>query len=179
MLVKSRCDKKVVLDTSVILYDALAVKNFHKTDIFIPLSVIEEVDRFKRDMGENGRNARQFSRFMDTLRSQGSLTQGVALKDCGSYMYVNMLAEDKKDWPAYLDNKKVDNQILGTAIYLQKQFPSASVELISKDINLRVRSDVFNVKSRDYDPDRVANIADMYSGIRQLEITKKELESFF
>ena len=179
MLVKSRCNKKVVLDTSVILYDALAVKNFHKTDIFIPLSVIEAVDRFKRDMGENGRNARQFSRFMDTLRSQGSLTQGVALKDCGSYVYVNMLSDYKNYLPPYLDNKKVDNQILGTAIYLQKQCPSAHIELISKDINLRVKSDVFNVQSRDYDPDRVANIEDMYSGIRQLELTKKDLESFF
>ena len=63
--------RKVVVDTNVILFDALAIKKFREADIHIPISVIEEVDRFKRDLGENGRNARQFSRFIDQLRAQG------------------------------------------------------------------------------------------------------------
>ena len=178
MILKSHYHKKVVIDTSVILYDALAVKTFHKTDIHIPLPVIEEIDRFKRDMGENGRNARQFSRFMDTLRSQGSLTKGVRLKESNSYVYVNMLFDYESYLSPQLDSKKADNQILGMALFLQQQFPQSSLEIISKDINLRVKSDVFGLKSRDYDPDRIASVEDMYSGIRSLKIKKTQRDQF-
>ena len=179
MILKSHCDKKVVLDTSVILYDALAVKAFNKTDIYIPLPAIEEIDRFKRDMGETGRNARQFSRFIDTLRSQGSLTKGVFLKESKSYVYVNVLSDYKSYLAPQLDSKKADNQILGMALFLQQQFPNSSLEIISKDINLRVKSDVFGLKSRDYDPDRIAGVEDMYSGVRTLKVKKNQLDQFF
>ena len=179
MILKSHCHKKVVLDTSVILYDALAVKTFNKTDIYIPLPVIEEIDRFKRDMGETGRNARQFSRFIDTLRSQGSLTKGVFLKESKSYVYVNALSDYKKYLGPQLDSQKADNQILGMALFLEQQFPNCSLEIISKDINLRVKSDVFGLKSRDYDPDRIAGVEDMYSGVRHLKIKKNQMNQFF
>ena len=179
MLFKSHYDKKVVLDTSVILYDTMAVKSFHETDIYIPLPVIQEIDTFKRDMGEKGRNARQFSRFMDTLRNQGALTKGVFLQDCKSYVYVNMLSDYESHLPPILDNKKVDNQILGMALFIQQRFPKALVELISKDINLRIKSDVFGVKSKNYDPDKIASVEDMYSGIRKIEVEKEQLEEFF
>ena len=179
MLFKSHYDKKVVLDTSVILYDTMAVKSFHETDIYIPLPVIQEIDTFKRDMGEKGRNARQFSRFMDTLRNQGALTKGVFLQDCKSYVYVNMLSDYESHLPPILDNKKVDNQILGMALFIQQRFPKTSVELISKDINLRIKSDVFGVKSKNYDPDKIASVEDMYSGIRKVEVEKEHLEEFF
>ena len=177
MVFTSHCDKKVIIDTSVILYDALAVKAFHKTDIYIPLSLIEEVDRFKRDMGENGRNARQFSRFMDTLRSRGSLTKGVPL-DSGSYVYVHMLSTTKEPLPS-LDIKNTDNQILGTALLIQNQFPKSSVELITKDINLRVKADVFGIKSKDYDPDHLAGVEKMYTGIRHIKVKNSRIEHFF
>ena len=179
MLFKSHYDKKVVLDTSVILYDTMAVKSFHETDIYIPLPVIQEIDTFKRDMGEKGRNARQFSRFMDTLRNQGALTKGVFLKVCKSYVYVNMLSDYESHLPPTLDNKKVDNQILGMALFIQQRFPKALVELISKDINLRIKSDVFGIKSKNYDPDKIASVEDMYSGIRKIEVEKEQLEEFF
>ncbi|MCY4321189.1 MAG: PhoH family protein [Bdellovibrionaceae bacterium] len=179
MILKSHCQKKVLIDTSVILYDALALKTFHKTDIYIPLPVIEEIDRFKRDMGENGRNARQFSRFMDTLRSRGSLTKGVHLEDTKSYVYVSVLSDYKSYLAPQLDSQKTDNQILGMALFLQQQFPNSSLEIISKDINLRVKSDVFGLNSKDYDPDRIASVEDMYSGVRNIKITKDRLDQFF
>jgi len=176
MILKEHWNHKVVLDTSVILYDALSVNIFKNTDIHIPLSVIEEIDRFKRDMGENGRNARQFSRFMDTLRNRGSLTEGVALNS-GSYVYVNMstLTEEFTD----LDDSKTDNRILKAALLLQRQFPNSKIELISKDINLRVKSDVFGIASKDYDPDRVSSIEDMYTGIKSIDIDVISMNNFF
>ena len=62
-------DRKIVLDTNVLLFDALAIQKFRNADLYIPMSVIEEIDRFKRDLGENGR-ARQFSRFIDVLKKR-------------------------------------------------------------------------------------------------------------
>ena len=178
MIFKSHCDNKVVIDTSVILYDALAVKAFHKTDIYIPLPLIEEVDRFKRDMGETGRNARRFSRFMDTLRSQGSLTEGVPL-DSGSYVYVNMLSGTEESLSSLLDTKKTDHHILGMALLLQKRFPKSSVELITKNINLRIKADVFGVKSKDYDLNHLDSVEEMYLGSCQIKIKNSCMEQFF
>lgn len=175
MILKEHWNNKVVLDTSVILYDALAIDAFKETDIHIPFSVIEEIDKFKRDMSENGRNARQFNRFMDTLRSQGSLTEGVALKS-GSYVYVNMSFLEEM---TSLDFNKVDNRILGVALFLKRQFPKSKVEIISKDINLRVKSDVFGVSSRDYAPDRVSSFEEMYTGIKEVQVSDTAVDKFF
>ena len=176
---KSHFDKKIVIDTSVILYDALALQSFPKTDIYIPLCVIEEVDRFKRDLGEKGRNARHFSRFMDTLRNRGSLTEGVSL-ETGAYVFVSMENSPEDLLPTKgLQQGKTDHFILATALGLKRQFSKATVELISKDINLRVKADVFGVKCRDYDPDRVASVEEIYTGVRTLSVTSDILNSFF
>ena len=169
-------DQKIVIDTSVILHDPLALRAFPKTDIYIPLCVIEEIDRFKRDMGENGRNARRFSRFMDTLRGKGSLTEGVVL-EAGSRIFVNWT--DEKILPPEMSQNKADNIILSTAIELKKKFPKASVELITKDINLRVKSDVFGVTSRDYDPDRVSSMEEIYTGTKLIETDPQTIANFF
>ena len=167
---------KVVFDTSVILYDASAFQAFPKTDIHIPLCVIEEIDKFKRDAGETGRNARQFSRFVDTLRSQGSLTEGVKLQS-GSYVFVDMLS-DVPPLPG-TSQLKADDSILSVAIDLKKNFPKASVELISKDINLRIKSDVFGVRSKDYDPDKVGSIDEIYTGIKHINVKPEVISKFF
>lgn len=179
MISKQHWEDKIVLDTSVILYDALVLNTFKSKDIHIPLCVIEEIDRFKRDMGENGRNARRFSRFIDKLRQKGPLTEGVPI-DSGSFVYINMSATSalSEDFLG-LDHKKTDNHILGTALLLKRQFPKSKVELISKDINLRVKSDVFGVSSRDYAPDRVASADEMYTGVQNLEASLNQLEFFF
>lgn len=168
---------KIVVDTNVILFDALALLKFGDADIHIPISVIEEVDRFKRDQGENGRNARHFSRFIDVLRGKGSLAQGVQLDNNEGTVYVSqdiMMAS----LPAELDLEKADNRILMTAIGLQKQHPRHKVELITKDINLRIKADVYGIPARDYEPNNVSQ-EDMYEGYLELELTPEQIDSFY
>lgn len=165
----------MVLDTSVVLYDALSLKAFPKADVYIPLCVIEEIDSFKRDMGENGRNARHFSRFMDTLRNRGSLKDGVPL-DTGSFVYVPM--PESKEEGMNGGESQPANGILAAALLLQKQFPEAVVELITKNINLRLKSDAFGVKCRDYDPDHLSHRGEMYSGYRRLDVKKEQIKEF-
>jgi len=121
--------RKIVVDTNVILFDALAICKFQEADVYVPISVIEEVDRFKRDLGENGRNARQFSRFVDVLREKGSLSGGVQLDNSETIIFVTIDAAQV----GLLHEDKVDNRILATALSLQKQFPRHPVELITKD----------------------------------------------
>lgn len=170
-------NRKVVVDTNVILFDALAIKKFMDADIHIPISVIEEVDRFKRDLGENGRNARQFSRFIDQLRALGPLSKGVVLEASKSTVYVNTdFAID--GMPRELDSTKADNRILATALGLKKEYPSAIVELITKDINLRIKADVFGVTAKDYEPEKV-DVEEMYRGHLEVDVDPELINGFY
>ncbi len=177
MTLPSRLDRKIVLDTNVILFDAVALSKFKTADIYIPFSVIEEIDRFKRDLGENGRNARQFSRFVDVLRDQGSLAQGVQLEKSKSYIYVNT-DFNFKSLPQEMNLALPDNRILATAYTLQAENPDATVELVTKDINLRIKADVFGIRAIDYDPDN-AQVEEMYTGLKELEVAPAVIDSFY
>ena len=177
MALPSHQDRKVVVDTNVILFDALALNKFHNADIYIPFSVIEEIDRFKRDLGENGRNARQFSRFVDVLRSQGSLAEGVPLEKTKAYVYVVSDA-NLADMPKGLDLSSPDNRILATAIQLEKENPKAQIELVTKDINLRIKADVFGLDAKDYDPDNT-QIEEMYTGVKEIELDPGDIDRFY
>lgn len=170
-------NRKIVIDTNVILFDALALKKFRDADIHIPISVIEEVDRFKRDLGENGRNARQFSRFIDEMRDLGPLAKGVNLESSNSTIFVNVDV-NWQEMPKELDPEKADNRILATALAIQAQYKQAAVELVTKDINLRIRADVYAVFSKDYEPERV-EIDEMYQGHREIDVEPGIIEEFY
>jgi PhoH-like ATPase len=169
--------RKIVIDTNVILFDALAITKFHEVDIYIPISVIEEVDKFKRDLGENGRNARQFSRFIDTLRAKGALAEGVPLDHADTTIFVNP-DYSLGGLPAEFDLSKADNRILATAMLLKKQHPKATVELITKDINLRIKADVLGVMAKDYEPEDSVN-DHLYEGYLELEISQEQMDQFY
>jgi PhoH-like ATPase len=170
-------NRKIVVDTNVILFDAQAICKFQNADVHIPISVIEEVDRFKRDLGENGRNARQFSRFIDVLRGKGALAKGVMLED-GKTKIIVERDRVAKEMPAELTESKVDNRILMTAYALQKDFPQHKVELVTKDINLRIKADVFGVNAKDYEPERVST-DEMYNGHIEIEVDADQINQFY
>jgi PhoH-like ATPase len=169
--------RKIVLDTNVILFDAFALLKFGDADVHIPFAVIEEVDKFKRDQGENGRNARQFSRFVDVLRSRGSLAQGVQIENHETYVYITT-DMGMAGIGTELDQAKADNRILSTALALQKQHPRSKVELISKDINLRIKADVYGIFATDYDNSDV-NQEDLYEGYQEFEVTPAKIDQFY
>lgn len=169
--------RKIVVDTNVILFDALAITKFQDADVHIPISVIEEVDRFKRDPGENGRNARQFSRFVDMLREKGKLASGVPLDNSETIVFINADFH-VSGLPTELDQTKADNRILGTAIALQQQNPRSKVELITKDINLRIKADVVGINARDYEPEGLSQ-EDMYEGYQEVELSAEQIDAFY
>lgn len=128
-------------------------------------------------MGENGRNARHFSRFVDILRSQGKLSDGVKLQENNTHIFIVV---DKKfeAIPDELMENKADNRILATALYLKKQYPQADVQLISKDINLRIKADVFGIFSKDYEPNRTTD-DEAYKGLLEVEVESSVIDQFY
>ena len=165
---------KVVLDTSTLLYDPLAFQSLKKSDIYIPFSVLEELDSFKRNMGEKGFSARRFHRFIDHLREKGPLTQGVSLES-GSFLFI---CRDQQSKATNLDLSKTDHRILSTALYIKEQNPKAKVILIAKDMNLRIKADVLGLIAKDYDPEPTPDFANLYTGVQHLNVEKKSISLF-
>jgi PhoH-like ATPase len=178
-LATQNVNTKVVLDTNVILFDALAVTKFHNADIYIPISVIEEIDRFKRDLGENGKNARHFSRFVDVLREKGKLAQGVSFDETSNSKMFVQIDIEIEGLPAELDTQKADNRILGTAMYLQKKYPNEVITLVTKDINLRIKADVFGIEAKDYEPTSVGSNDDYYTGRSEIDVDSRIIDLFY
>ena len=129
--------KKIyVLDTNVIVHDPYAFKTFEGVLVGIPAVVLEELDSFKREGTDRGRNAREFIRLLDDLRKQGSLREGVTIEN-GTTVKILFLEHDVPKIPFQLD--KNDNAILLVALALKNE--GYNVKFISKDLNARVKAD--------------------------------------
>ena len=153
--------KKVfVLDTNVLLHDPMAIFHFQEHDIVIPIVVIEEIDTFKKDQTDLGRNARNVSRQLDKLRTTGTLSQGVPLEGGGS-LKVDV-AVHAMDLITTLDKHKADNQILACALDLMN-VRKEKVVMVSKDTNLRIKADALGLLAEDYTTDKVA-VDELYTG---------------
>lgn len=170
--------KKFILDTNVLLSNPNAIFSFEDNDVYIPISVIEELDTFKKGLSETGRNARQLSRILDELRERGSLSRGVPIfdgkKDSGHVFVI--LESDMSLLPAHFE-KKVDNLILSVALALKKQSMNMPVVLITKDSNLRIKADAMGISVSDFEADKV-NIDELYTGIIEFEVDNKIIKDY-
>ncbi len=170
--------KKVfVLDTNVLLHDPRALFAFDDNDVVVPIYVIEEVDNFKKDLSELGRNARQVARSLDELRGEGSLSGGVALAAGGTLQ----VAVSNAELPAgTYTGAKVDNQILATALryHVACTQQGRQAIFVSKDINLRIRADALGLRVEDYDSERT-DISELYSGVATLESSGDDVDRFY
>ena len=150
--------KHFVLDTNVLLHNPNSLFKFAEHEVVIPLTVIEELDHFKKNNDETGRNSRQSIRSLDELRSKGKLFEGVCWNDEGGSVRI-MRCDLERD--ISLDLDVADNRILGVAHQLHEQ--EGPTVFITKDINARVKCDALGIPSEDFGADRVD--ADwLYSG---------------
>ncbi len=155
--------KKFIIDTSVFLYDANCIKNFSGNDLIIPLIVLEEIDKFKSKEGILGENAREVNRFLDDLRSKGSLNDGVFIEDFD----LNILVSNKYDFNNLnLDKENNDNIIIACANWYRNNLENFVIKIITKDINLRVKSDAVGISADDYFADYI-NIKTQEKGFYQ------------
>jgi PhoH-like ATPase len=170
--------KKFVLDTNILLSDPDSIFKFEDNDIVIPISVIEEIDSFKKDQSETGRNARYISRSLDKLRALGRLSNGVPLAHksmtTGGLLYVD-LGRDLKPINDTFANT-TDNNILSVALSLQeKEASERKIVLITRDSNLRIKSDAYGIASDDFLADKV-DISELYTGILPIEVENAQFD---
>jgi PhoH-like ATPase len=171
--------KKIyVLDTNVLLYDPQALTKFEDNSIIIPITVIEEIDRFKKDMNETGRNARHVSRLMDAFRKEGSLSNGLPLENGGTLRIEIYEEAVMKRLPPELREERGDNRILAVAVDLMETEPNVPVILVTKDTNLRIKADALGLIAQDYESDKVA-IEDLYSGVANLDVGADMVDRFY
>lgn len=174
--------KKVfILDANVLLANPLSIYKFEDNDVVIPIVVIEEIDRFKKELSDIGRNAREVSRILDKLRVKGKLSQGIPIVDDktdSGKLFVNLGYNVK----VLSDNleKSADNQILATALTLQKQLGDArKVILITKDSNLRIKADAFGLEAEDFEADKLDVAIANYTGIVEINVKPSIIQKFY
>jgi PhoH-like ATPase len=169
--------KVFVLDTNVLLHDPASLFRFQDNDIVLPITIIEELDRFKKLSETTGRNARQVSRTLDDLRRQGSLTDGILLKNGGT-LKVSLCHESTlRELPVELEGDQNDNAILAVALEFKRK-SELDVVLISKDTNLRIKADVLGLAAEDYETDKV-DVGDLYTGTSEVYVSAEEISQLF
>jgi PhoH-like ATPase len=180
--------KIFVLDTNVLLRDSEAIFKFQEHTVVIPLVVVEELDRFKSEKNELGRNARAFSRYMDKLRQQGYLCWDAAFEvsplaavmnsgpiivnDEGGVLKVVLYQDCYSNLLSCgMDMTKPDNQILACALSIDST--DAIVVLVSKDINMRIKGDIYGLNAQDYENDKVGSSGcdGLYTGTDQIWVS--------
>jgi len=170
--------KTFVLDTNVLLHDPYALFQFQENNILIPITVIEEIDRFKKDMNETGRNARQVSRILDELRQKGSLSAGIALESGGNLRVALLNNEMLRHIPSELNDQKSDNRILAVAVEAKSAVDQMPVILVTKDTNLRIKADAIGLVAEDYESDKV-DISELYSGFSEIDVSSDTVDRFY
>jgi PhoH-like ATPase len=182
MNIQTMPDKKLfVLDTNVLMHDPACIFRFQEHDIFIPMIVLEELDRAKKGITEVARNVRQASRFLDELirdvkpeniKDGLSLSRlepngGVIGKAGRLYFQTSIMSELL---PETMPGSLSDNSILSVVLALTKQLSGIKVILVSKDINMRIKAATLELPAEDYHNDQVLDdIELLYSGAMALE----------
>ncbi len=169
-MAKQKSVKTFVLDTNVILHDPSCIHQFEENNIVIPITVIEEIDHFKRGSQVINLNAREFVRTLDSLTGKNLFNGGVPLgKGKGKVRIVISKSVAKEIKESFREDTP-DHRILNTALLLhQESKVNEKVILVSKDVNLRMKAKALGVLSEDYTTDRVGSIEELYSGKEIIE----------
>jgi PhoH-like ATPase len=169
--------KNFVLDTNVLLHDPRSIFGFEDNDVIVPIYVIEEIDNFKRDLSELGRNARQVSRYLDEFRVQGKLGEGVSIgPDKG---HIRVLHTDPKVRHGAIDGHSTDDKILAVAVDLLEHDKGKPTVFVTKDTNLRIRADALGLHAEDYDVEGLAALDELWSGVSDVDVAAERVNEFY
>jgi PhoH-like ATPase len=169
--------KNYVLDTNVLLHDPQAIFRFEDNNVIIPIYVIEEVDQFKREGSERGRNARSIARVLDELRDRGgSLAKGVTL-DSGGMLRVAVPSK-RLELPSAIDHTAMDQAILQTAFDVRENDGGRPTVFVTMDTNLRIRADALGMVAQTYENQRV-EVDQLASGMVETDVDGEMIDAFF
>ena len=171
-----------VFDTNVLLYDPDCIFKFNgeHLKLIIPITVIEEVDKFKKELSERGRNARQFSRNIEKLRNKGDLIKGIKI-DNGSTVYIKIPEKSIDAFCSYcFMGDEGDNRILATAMCIKENDENNSdVIFLTKDINLRIKANSLGLKARDYEERDIRKFEEHFFGWKEIEVVDSIIEKLY
>ena len=170
-------EKIFVIDTNVILHDATCIRNFEDNDIVIPISVLEELDQFKRGNEQLHYNARDFLRNLDELSI--NYEEG-ELKKLNGKIRVVVNHNWHPDVEATFNEDCPDNRIINCAYKLHLENPEQDVILVSKDTNMRLKARSLGMNAEDYFTDSVENVSQIYTGNRLVEdVSSEQIELIY
>jgi PhoH-like ATPase len=164
--------KIFVLDTSVILYDFNAILNFQEHDVALPITVLEELDQFKKGNSVLNLQAREFIRQLDRLSHRNMLAEWIPL-DGAAHGRFRVLTEETGPPPDAVEvfgAKKADHRILNAVLALTRREPDRKVVLVSKDINLRLKARALNLTAEDYETVKIKDLDHLYKGKSEIEV---------
>jgi PhoH-like ATPase len=165
--------KKIfVLDTNVILHDFNCINSFQDNDIAVPITVLEEIDRFKRGHDLIHYNAREFTRILDTLSGDQLVKNGVSLPKGDSTIRIVTNHQHEPEVTKVFTEDKADHRILSVAMFLTKTAKNEQVILVSKDMNLRLKAKSLGVISQDYFTDKVPDVDSLQTKKRTIKILR-------
>ena len=181
-MTKSQVRDIIVLDTSVILYDAECITKFEGYDLVVPLIVLDEIDKFRKNDSQIGRNARRFIRNLKALKKKvnGDYAEGMERKETGELIRIHKLSNS-----AYLDGillvkDKNDDKIIAVCLELAKLYPDRPVWLSTKDIALNVKASTLGIKDKDYyESVIIEDNSGLYSGTYEFDVESSVIDTIY
>ncbi|MCD6179447.1 MAG: PhoH family protein [Bacteroidales bacterium] len=174
----AKVKKIFVLDTSVILYNHSSIHSFDDNDVAIPITVLEELDNFKKGNDSKNFEAREFIRIMDSLSEKGTLQKWQKLDgpERGKFkVVIDAQVDSARDAEKVFGVAKADHRILNVAISLQQEFPKRPVIMVTKDINLRIKAKALGIAAEDFQTGKIKNVDNLYTGTAVLENVSSEV----
>lgn len=168
-------EKHFVLDTNVILHDSSCIHHFEEHNVVVPISVLEELDQFKKGNEVLNFHAREFLRTLDSLSGDKLFNGGVRIAPGSGRISVKLEQEFHPDLLLNFGSHKNDHRILNTAYLLSREDPGKPVILVTKDVNLRMKAKSMGLMAQDYTSDHVRDINSLYSGKRITESIPVEI----
>ena len=183
-MAKAKTGKKIfVLDTSVILFDHNAVTNFQEHDVAIPITVLEELDNFKKGNEVKNFECREFIRFLDELSGENLLHEWISLNGFADGRFIVTMNTSRpsgsRDAEKAFDDRKNDHKILNAALNMQDEYPDCKVILITKDINLRLKAKALNLPSEDYNTGKIKDVDSLHSGTNVIDSDTETINELY
>jgi PhoH-like ATPase len=166
-------NKTFVLDTNVLLHDHTCIESFADNTVVLPMPVIEELDKFKKETNELGRNARGVIRRLDALREHGRLGDGVKMDNGG---ILKIIVGSRPVGDSGLEEEIPDNKIIRVAYCLHQQ--GERVYFVSKDINARIKADALGIEVMDFEKQKI-NFDELFSGYREVIVKPEIIDAFY
>jgi PhoH-like ATPase len=179
---KKKQKKIFVLDTSVILYNHNAIYSFEDNDVAIPITVLEELDNFKKGNDSKNFETREFIRIMDRLSQNNSLQNWIPIDrpEQGHFKVIMQERTGKLDATKVFGENKADHRILNAALSMGEEHPDKKVILVTKDINLRLKAKSLNIPAEDFETGKIKDLESLYIGKTIVEgLTKEVIDAVY